>query len=76
MGWSASRLVSGKNEPLTIAPKPLLNLFSVAADYILVVPDYLFETVICHLKAQRYAYKVANYRNNHVIAIQYDKIRG
>ncbi len=75
MGWSASKLVNGKNEPLTVAPKAMLNLFSVAAEFILVVPNDLFEDVIAFLKSRDYVYKAVPRTSDHVIAVQYSKVK-
>lgn len=73
-GWSASKLIDGRNEPLTLAPAFLLNLFAIVAEFILVVPDMYFEDTIAHLKNKRYAYKVAKHAIGNVIAVQYSKV--
>jgi hypothetical protein len=74
MGWSASKMIDGRKEPLTLAPAFLLNLFSIVAEFILVVPDVYFEDTIAHLKNKRYAYKVAKHAIGNIIAVQYNKL--
>lgn len=74
MGWNASKMVEGNNVELTTAPKSLLNLFSVAAEFILVVPDTFFEDVIVFLKDKGYVYKTVKRTVDSVIAVQYAKV--
>lgn len=74
MGWNASKMVDGTNVELTTAPKSLLNLFGVAAEFILIVPDAFFEDVIKFLKSKNYVYKTVKRTVDSVIAVQYAKV--
>lgn len=62
------------NEKLGGAPKHLLDLFSVAAEHIIVVPLEYIEMVISVLHDRKYMYKTKMRTNDMIIAVQFARI--
>jgi hypothetical protein len=56
------------------APKHLLDMFSVAAEYVIVVPLEFLEMVISILRDRKYSYKTKTRTNDVVIAVQFARM--
>lgn len=64
-GWETSKG--------TIAPQALINLFNKPAEFILVVPEDMFDSVITFLRMNGWMYLVKQRTRDVVIALQYNK---